>query len=58
MRAWWRKRPVGPVIRGEDVPSPPVDASEPVPTGRPTEEQVLEAAPAVDWGGDPSRLSG
>jgi hypothetical protein len=45
--------------QSSDAPQePPAPPLEPTPRRELTEEQVLDAGPAVDWGGDPSRLSG
>ena len=55
MRIWPRLRRAQPpevdVVRsdGPAVERPPEE---------PTTEQLLEAGPALDWGGDPSRITG
>ncbi|MFN3432124.1 MAG: hypothetical protein ACK46X_19515 [Candidatus Sericytochromatia bacterium] len=51
----WRRQPPPP---RSDAPAEtrPEGASEPA--EEPSTEQVLEAGPALDWGGDPSRITG
>ena len=55
MRIWprWR-REEAPAV---DASPPPAEML-PEPPEEPTTEQVLEAGPALDWGGDPSRITG
>jgi hypothetical protein len=56
MRIWPRTK------RPNDDQEPPRGPETVTPAGEvpaePTTEQVLEAGPALDWGGDPSRITG
>ena len=38
--------------------SPRADVPQPPKRRTPTNEQLFEAGPALDWGGDPSRITG
>lgn len=54
MRIWPRWRPEAPPTV---EPSPPVEPDT-EPPEEPSAKQLLEAGPALDWGGDPSRITG
>jgi hypothetical protein len=53
----WRRKPTEPIPE-LDVPLEERPAGATPPAYEPSTEQVLEAGPALDWGGDPSRITG
>lgn len=56
MRIWRRQRPSPQTTPETPAETRPAGATEPA--EEPSTEQVLEAGPALDWGGDPSRITG
>lgn len=56
MRIWRRQLTPPPPTPESPAETRPEGATEPA--VEPSTEQVLEAGPALDWGGDPSRITG
>jgi hypothetical protein len=53
----WRRQPT-PTPPAPDAPAETRPEGASPPAVEPSTEQVLEAGPALDWGGDPSRITG